>query len=139
MRDWAKLACAVTTLLLGTGQVRASTIAYWRFEEGAADVAATNPIIDSSGNSLSGNPVGGPVFRTSVGVNPVPHLGLANTRSLDFNGSTQRISLPDYAALALTQSMTVEAWIFSRTTNNGNDIIMRGDDRRTAWIRIVCR
>ena len=77
-----------------------TTVAYWRFEDGAANAAAsgTGTILDSSGNNLNGTPVSGPVY-TSVAVNPIPQTGDANLRSLGFNGTTQRITIPDSAAV----------------------------------------
>ena len=72
----------------------AATIGHWRFEEGAADSAASgsNTVVDSSGNGLHGTPVYGPVYRTDV-----PGSGLySNTRSMEFDGiSAQRVTVPD--------------------------------------------
>ena len=85
-----------------------STIAYWRFEEGSSNMAATgaNTILDSSGNNLNGTPIGGPVYRSSVAENPIPLTGQPNRLSLDFNGTNQRIFIPDNPLFALTHSLT---------------------------------
>jgi hypothetical protein len=111
-----------------------STIAYWRFEEGRPNVAASgiNTILDSSGDDLDGTPFGGPVYRSSTADNPVPLTGDPNSLSLDFNGSNQRIFIPDDRLFRLTHSLTLEAYINLRAfRNNGSsqDIIFRGDDR----------
>jgi hypothetical protein len=113
----------------------AQTVAYWRFENGTANATAsgTNSILDSSGNNLHGTPLNGPVYRSTVPVNPIPLTGAANTRSLDFDGVNARVAIPDYTALQLTQSLTLEAYIFPRafaSVQLGHaQIVFRGDDR----------
>jgi hypothetical protein len=48
---------------------------------------------------------------------------------MSFNGSSQRIFIPDYNALKLTHSMTIEAWIKSGPSAlERGDILFRGDD-----------
>jgi hypothetical protein len=104
------------------------TIAYWRFEGGVANTAA-GTIADSSGNGLSGQAVGGPLYSSAVANNPVPQTGQANNLSLNFNG-TQRVFIPDYAALQLDHSLTIEASIYVRSQPTVvSNIVFRGDDR----------
>ncbi len=112
--------------------VMAATIAYWRFEEGPANSAATGSILDSSGNGLNGTPIGGPVYSTNVPVSRVPQTDAADHYSLSFNGSSQRIFIADNPKFQLTQSLTLEAYINLHalpTHDGGSVIIFRGDDR----------
>ena len=116
---------------IAPGITRAETIAYWRFENGAANTVATGAgsILDLSGHGLNGTPVGNTVYRTDVPVNPVPATGAANTRSLDFDVSGSRVAVADNPLLALTKSMTLEAFIRPRATGDFiREIIFRGDD-----------
>ncbi len=106
------------------------TVAYWRFENGTADMPAVgaNTILDSSGHGLNGTPINGPVYRTDVADNPIPQTGQANSLSLDFNGRNQRVFIPDDPRFKLTHSLTLEAYIQPRAVGPGQ-IIFRGDDR----------
>ena len=127
----------------------AATIAHWRFEEGSADTAAsgTGTVLDSSGNDLHGTPcldvnlacttTNGPIYRGNVAANPVPHTGAGNNLSLDFNGTDERVFIPDHPMFELSQSLTLEAWINVRSVPDDSgfpprtaaQIIMRGDNR----------
>ena len=121
--------------LLASGPARAETVAYWRFENGAAGATATGAgsILDSSGHGLNGTPVGSTVYRADVPVNPVPATGAANTRSLDIAAYGARVAVADDPLLALTKSLTLEAFIRPRSGGSGDwnwgQIIFRGDDR----------
>src|SRR5580700_5419779 len=85
------LACALVSALMGIQNfhTEAATIAYWRFEEGTANTAAsgTGTILDSSGNGLNGTPINGPLYSANVPANPIPQTGASNTLAMDFNGS----------------------------------------------------
>jgi hypothetical protein len=110
----------------------AETVAYWRFEEGTADTAASGAgsILDSSGHSLNGTPQQSPVYRASVGANAVPATGAGNHLSLDFTDASQLVSVPDDPAFELSHSLTVEAYINLRSPSGGSSmIVFRGDDR----------
>jgi hypothetical protein len=119
-------------LLLGsTFQIsHAATVAYYRFEEGANGTLATgtNSIIDSSGHGLNATPVVSPLYSNNVPASPIQ----SNRLSLLFNGSTTRISIPDYPQLQLTNSLTLEAFIlalsYPQSAINESQIIFRGDD-----------
>lgn len=110
----------------------ATTIGYWRFEEGTADTVATgsNSVLDSSGNELHGTPVAGPVYRADVpGWSNPP-----STRSMEFDGiSGHRVVVPDGPLVTLTQSLTLEAFIKARPlmpgTGGVGDIVFRADNR----------
>lgn len=113
----------------------ASTIAYYRFEEGRNGNAArgTNTIIDSSGNGLNASPFGGVAYSTDIPANPVPLTGATNLLSAIFNGSSGRVFIPDYRQLELTNSLTLEAFIKAVSPGGGTfgqaQIVFRGDDR----------
>jgi len=111
--------------------LKAEVVAYWRFEEGITDTPASgaNSIVDSSGHSLNGTPFSGPVYRANV-----PSFGNVNADalSLEFNGLNQRVFVPDDPQLRLTQSLTIEAFIYARPLPPGEigaDILVRSDDR----------
>jgi len=89
----SSLACGqcrlhVTILtLVALCSAHAATVAYYRFEEGPANAAATAPnsILDSVG-AVHGSPAGSPVYRTNVPVATLPQTGAANRFCLQFSG-----------------------------------------------------
>ncbi|MGM9490740.1 LamG domain-containing protein [Ideonella sp. YS5] len=103
----------------------AATIAYYTFENGASGEVARGKgsILDSSGNGLNGTPLGRPRYRAVS--NP------DSTLALHLNGSTAHVHVPDSPLLALTHSLTLEAYVYLRGRNTGivGSIIGRGDDR----------
>ena len=121
-----------TALLLASAAAtaaRADTVAYWRFERGPAGAAA-GTVPDSSGNGLTATAVNGPVYRAAVPAAMVPQTGAVNQHSLEFNGSSQRVFVPDYPELALTRSFTIEASVYLHGQSGPSDnIVFRGDDR----------
>lgn len=131
-------AARVAGIAIGLGMMlvtpitsRAATVAYWRFEEGTSGSAAGD-ILDSSGNGLTGTAVNGPVYNSAVPVTTIPQTGAANSTCLNFNGTSQRIFVPDYAQLALTHSFTIEAYVnIHGQLGAANDIVFRGDDRQS--------
>ena len=130
-RRWVVLAGLI---FLVVSPMEAATVAYYRFENGTANTAAsgTNSILDSSGNGLNGTPVNGPVYTSNVPVNPVPQTGATNNLSMQFNGIDQRISIPDSPQFQLTHSLTLEAYIDPYTIPSDclwHQILFRGDDR----------
>jgi Concanavalin A-like lectin/glucanases superfamily len=140
LRPHLRLPLVISAMLamlpgIAPGIIRAETIAYWRFENGAANTVATGAgsILDLSGHGLNGTPVGNTVYRTDVPVNPVPATGAANTRSLDIASYGAGVTVADNPLFALTKSLTLEAFIRPRTGSIGDynwgQIIFRGDDR----------
>ncbi len=123
----------VLALIADVVQLRGDTIAYWRFEEGAANQTATGAgtILDSSGNNLNGTPINGPVYSANVAASPVPQTGASNNLSLDFSSAaSQRVFIPDDPRFQLTHSLTLEAYIDPRVSSSSfSQIIFRGDDR----------
>jgi hypothetical protein len=107
--------------------VHATTIGFWRFEEGVPNSIASpgNPITDSSGNGAIGTPIGGPIYRAVTNPN--------STIALDFDGIDDQIMIPDAPQFALTRSLTIEAFIYPRsippTWQYWAQILFRGDDR----------
>jgi len=112
-----------------------STVAYWRFENGAANTVATGngTILDSSGNGFSGTAFNGPKYSSSVPAPTIPQPGAADKLSMSFNGVSTRIAVPDNPAFALTKSLTLEAYFKALGTVSNVDspqyILFRGDDR----------
>ena len=112
----------------------AGTVAYYRFEEGAAGALAsgTNSILDSSGNGLDGTPYGTLVYSSNVAFTPIPLTGASNKLSASFNGYNSRVFIADNPLFILTNSLTIEAMVFPMTrgsTYAGSQIFFRGDDR----------
>jgi hypothetical protein len=132
-------ACGVFGLALFLSPfARGQTVAYWRFEEGTANAAAsgTGTILDSSGDGNNGTPMNGPTYSTNVPVATIPQTGATNSLSMLFNGTNQQIFIPDSPSLALTQSLTLEAYIdplsltsISGSPTGGEKIVFRGDNR----------
>ncbi len=126
------LILCLAVVLLFENKASAAFIAYWRFENGAGGSAASGigSILDSSGNGHNGTPVNGPVYSPSVPTGSIPQTGETNALSLDFNGTNQRLFIPDSSAFNLT-SFTIEASILVRSSDpsQNSQILFRGDDR----------
>ena len=107
-----------------------ATEAYWRFENGQANQAATGigTILDSSGNGLNSTPQNGPVYRTLVPDSLVPQTGAGNGLALEFNGTSQGLILSDTPGLALTHGLTLEAYICPHAIRS-QIVVIRGDAR----------
>jgi hypothetical protein len=107
--------------------IAASVIAHWTFEEGTANTTASgvNSVLDVSGNSLHGTPFVQPVYRA------VSRPG--STLGMEFSGGNERVSIADNPLFALTQSLTLEAFIrfdgFPAGTFDFSQILFRGDNR----------
>lgn len=128
----ATLTFSLIYLLSHACHIDASTIGYWRFENGTANTAATgtNSVIDSSGNNRHGTPRNGPIYRTNVPVATLPQTGLADSLALQFNGSNQYVSIPDNPIFQLTQSLALEAYInLASYPSTEAKIVFRGDNR----------
>jgi len=108
----------------------ASTVAYYRFEEGnaGATAAGSGSIVDSSSNGLNGTPSGGPEYSSNR-----PSTPFVNGLAMDFGGVSQMVGIPDYPQLRLTSSLTVEAYVNVREVRAGYGqyIVIRGDDRNS--------
>lgn len=124
---------ALTATFVFSSIARATTVGYWRFEEGTANTAASGggSIIDSSTNGDNGTPVNGPVYTSNVPTSTIPQTGAPDSLSMLFNGVNQRVFIPDSPALALTHSLTLEAYIdpLIIPTASASQIVFRGDDR----------
>ncbi len=119
----------ILSITLNTCPVTGATIAWWRFQEGPPNTAATGTgtIIDSA-NGFNGTPVGAPVY---VNVS-LPQGSASPSLGLRFDGAASRIFIPDNPAFYLTNSLTIEAFIRYDGQPNGvywSQILMRGDDR----------
>ena len=136
MRTKARLAALTSFVwLMIVSTAYGGVVAYWRFENGTANTAAAGngTILDYSGNDLNGTPIGGPLYRANVAVNTIPQTAQSNTLSMDFNGTNQRVFIPDNPLFQLTHSLTIEAYIYVRSTPAPSappaQILFRGDDR----------
>ena len=112
------LSALVLTL---SGTSMASTIGYWRFEEGAANSVASGSgaILDSSSSADNGTPVGTPTYRADVPVNPVPRTGAANTLSLQFDGSPDGVVYSSSFPFNVLTDATIEFWMKVSTPHHG--------------------
>ena len=113
-------------LLTTCPMVCATTVGYWRFAEGLDGQVASGPdsILDVSGAANHGTPFGGPVYSNVA--NSGSSIGLR------FDGLDDRIFIPDDPSLALTESLTVEAFIRIDSipfTPGNMQIVFRGDNR----------
>ena len=121
-RRWLKTLAVVGTVLslvvALSAPAAATTMAYYRFEEGTPDSIAsgTGSIIDSS-NGNHGTPYGGPIYQSDVPVNPVPLTGASNNLSLEFDGVDDYVDLGNPDSLRITGSLTVEAWFKTTLTD----------------------
>ncbi|MGH9200582.1 MAG: LamG-like jellyroll fold domain-containing protein, partial [Vicinamibacterales bacterium] len=125
---FTSFAVVVTVLLpaVASGQ----TVAWWQFQEtgtfdGKAVPTTAGAIKDSGPNLIHGTAFGSARYR-SVLTPGVPW-------AIEFNGSTDRVFIPNNLALALTQSLTLEAYIRVDSyptvgAENWHQIIFRGDD-----------
>ena len=95
---------APRTFAVDCSPAPAGLVSWWRAEGDASDAAG----------SSSGTVVGATFVAGQVG------------EAFNFNGTGQKITVPDSDALKLTNSMTIEAWIYARA--NGF-ILFRGDSR----------
>ncbi len=125
-------ALSAVLLLLGAAAIRADTIGYWRFEEGIppSPASGSGSVLDSSGHGLNATPFGGPLYSSDISLDAA---GIGSTRSLQFDGQSQRLFVADTAILQLTNSLTIEAFfkpepILPGTAGVGL-ILFRGDNR----------
>jgi hypothetical protein len=105
-------------LLMAPAPVGATTVAYWRFEEGTADTQASgaNSVLDETANDNDGTPVGNPFYRSDPPVSPVPRTGAANSLSLQLDGSGDYVGITHSTSLNLTDGFTVEFWMKGNPT-----------------------
>jgi hypothetical protein len=102
-------------------------VAWYRFDEGAIGSVPSGSVPDYSGNGLNGVPYGtnGPRYVTG--------LDLVYGKALDFDGTDDRIYVPDDPKLQLTHSLTLEACLnlhsFKPASNGNSFIVWRGDTR----------
>jgi Ca2+-binding RTX toxin-like protein len=100
----------------------ASSLGYWRFEEGIANAAASGSgsILDSSGSGDLGTPSGGPIYRTDVPADPVPATRATNELSLQFDGVDDQVAYASTFPFHQAGDATLEFWLkFSPTSHQG--------------------
>jgi hypothetical protein len=108
---------------LGATATDAATVAHYKFDSGTADTKARGrgTILDSSDDGLDGSPYGGPVYK-AVG-NP------DSTLALRFDGTNARVFVQDHPLLALTRSLTIEAYLYLKDDADEGIIVVRSDTR----------
>jgi hypothetical protein len=99
----------LTVLAPGTNCIArpAGLISWWRAETNANDAVGTNHGTTPFGIGYAVGEVG---------------------QAFDFNGTSRRVNVPDSPDLKLTNSFTIEGWIYARQSNSGV-IFIRGDNR----------
>ena len=107
-------------LVISCLPIAADTLGYWRFEGGAADIAATEAS-DSSLNANTGVPTNGPLYRS---ITPDGFSNDDNTQSLEFDGVNDIVEIPHSASLDFSGSFTIEFWMRSPGTGPGQDLII---------------
>jgi hypothetical protein len=144
MRPRASIATVVTTpalalllagaLLLLSAPADATTVGYWRFEEGTADnvAAGAASILDETANNNDGSPVGNPVYRSEIPENPLSGTGAANALSLELDGSGDYVSIPHSASLDLSDGFTVEFWMKGNPSQPDNLYLVV--DKSHGWV-----
>ena len=86
-------------------------------------------VLDSSGSGQDGTPSAGPLYSIDL---PPWAANIGSTRSLQFDGVTSRVFVPDSPLLQLTRSLTIEASFKAEPTQPGTPlgmILTRGDTR----------
>ncbi|MBA3846514.1 MAG: LamG domain-containing protein, partial [Planctomycetes bacterium] len=81
-----------------------SLVAHWKLDENSAGAS----VLDASGNAHHGTHVNTPTYQTTA-AEKAP-LVIANTSSMDFNGTTQYVNCPDIPDLKGINAFTVSAW-----------------------------
>lgn len=126
------IASILLSNVLAAASAGAAIVGYWRFEEGTigTPAAGASSIVDSSGNHFNGTPINGPIYSSLVGASQIPSTGVDDLHSLYFNGTSNRIFIPDNPKFQLTKSLTIEAYIHViDVLSQADDILFRGDDR----------
>ncbi len=111
----------------------ASTVAYWRFEEGTVDTLASgaDSIPDETANDNDGTPVGDPFYRSDVPVNPVTLTQAPNGLSLQLDGVGDYVSVGHSVSLDLADAFTVEFWMRGNPTQT--DTLYLVIDKSHGW------
>ncbi len=112
MKWMAVAALSVVLAWMAHDSAQAATVAYYRFEEGPADTAATaaNSILDTAG-SVHGTPGGSPVYRTSVATGVIPQTGQANNFCLQFSGGQSIFFNTTFLLHDVTKDATMEFYL----------------------------
>ena len=93
----------------------ATTLAYWRFENGTAGgaVSGAGSVLDSA-SGFDGSPVGGPTYSADIPVAFLPLSGASNSVSLDLRNGNDYVAIADPTSILIpTNAITVELWLRS--------------------------
>jgi len=112
-----------TVVIEAISGLQTGFVAHWRFQGTVGrQLSEGQTIDDSSGNSHKAYVIGGPTY-SSVDANGI--VGLS------FNGSNDRIFVPDHPSFALSRGMTLEAQVVveQAPSSTMRNIVFRGDNR----------
>lgn len=112
MKVMGQLFILVIVMFAATSQLAASTLGYWRFEEGIAGNMAFGggSIIDSSSFGNNGTSAGGPTYRNNIPADPIPKTGASNALSLEFDGSNDEVLISSMFPFHQSNDVTLEFW-----------------------------
>ena len=124
-----RLASALLSLPLAAS---AGTVAYYRFETGAAGQpigqAVERSVLDSSGNGRHLTPFQNPTSSGDVPASIVPYTGESNTLSARFTGREEILGTPDNDLNRISfTDFTIEAWVKFDSLNGWQTFIGRDD------------
>ncbi len=108
-----------------------SVVAWYRFEEGTADMAAGGPILDWLDSSPDGTPIGGPVYRADVAAPVISLTGQPNTLSLEFAGGQSVLFNAVFAFHGTSGDATLEFFIKAPDQPHHSIFWTRHDDEDT--------
>ena len=127
---------AMSTLVVAATSSYASTIAgdspngYWRLGESQGTT-----LVDSTANANNG------VYKGGFTLNQSGAIGGDPNSAASFDGATGFASIPSSSSLALTGSLTLEAWVKFASTggiqaivNKGDGVSASGSSYELAWI-----
>lgn len=108
------MAALVPGILAHPPSADASTLGYWRFEEGSAGAIASGggSVLDSGSSGDHGTPSGGPRYRSDVPVGSLAGATCsANALSLEFDGADDQVLFNSTFPFHQPGDATVEFWV----------------------------
>lgn len=143
VRTPTEIAANMSRTLTGS---ESGLVAYYNFNQGVANAnnAGITTLNDlaSTGGTNNANVVNFMLNGTTsnwVGGAPVPTIN-----ALSFDGTDDEVIIPDNAALQLTNTMTLEGWMYLNSFSNEPPMVTKGDDNGyIIWVggdgRPACR
>ena len=133
------VAALAAAIIFAAGTVSATTLGYWRFENGApgTNAVGAGSITDETGTH-HGTPHGDPNYQSNVPVSLVPQTGAANNGSLFFDAVGDYVSIAHSAGLDPVSQFTVELWMKVSPANIGGHHLVidtsHGFTDSTGWV-----